>query len=102
MGWFWFIPTFHLPHPRGQAGQAGQGSGITLTRKELDFPVGIGKNILDVSVSLEWVPEDARVPNPPPVSAEAGDREPVGLVPSLAAAPRDDAKVVETKRTAEG
>ncbi len=52
MGRFWFIPTFHmLDNPRGSA---QQGTTFVLTRKQLDFPVGIGAHIIDVAVSMEW------------------------------------------------
>ena len=62
MGWFWFIPIFHLPHPRGSAEQSAT---LVLTRKEIDFPVGIGSNIIDVSVSMEWCSEAADAMNTP-------------------------------------
>jgi len=29
-------------------------SSIILAREELDFPIGIGKDILDVEVKMEW------------------------------------------------
>jgi phosphatidylinositol-3,4,5-trisphosphate 3-phosphatase/dual-specificity protein phosphatase PTEN len=52
MGWFWFIPTFHMPHD-----PASTPMHLILTRKEIDFSVGIGGDIMDVDVSLEWLTE---------------------------------------------
>ena len=62
MGWFWFIPTFHMHHPRGPGNESAT---LVLTRKELDFPVGIGANLIDVAVSMEWCSEAADVVDPP-------------------------------------
>ncbi|KAH9916723.1 phosphatases II [Epithele typhae] len=87
MGWFWFIPTFHMPHPRDANTQQ---TTLTLTRKELDFPLGIGANIIDVAVSMEWCPEAADVLSPPERatsadSAEGRVVEPGGLAAALPA-----------------
>ncbi|KAI0659244.1 phosphatases II [Cubamyces menziesii] len=79
MGWFWFIPTFHLPHPRGSAEQSAT---LVLTRKEIDFPVGIGSNIIDVSVSMEWCSEAADAINTPERLRQG---EPSGVAASLQA-----------------
>ncbi|KAI0336859.1 phosphatases II [Cubamyces sp. BRFM 1775] len=93
MGWFWFIPTFHLPHPRGSGEQSAT---LVLTRKEIDFPVGIGSHIIDVSVSMEWCSEAADVINPPERlgSAESaeGQGEPSGVAASLQAAAGGEVK----------
>lgn len=51
MGWFWFVPTFHMK-PGGTSVVH-----LHLTRKELDFPLGAGSWILDVDVAMEWVSE---------------------------------------------
>ncbi|KAH9942829.1 phosphatases II [Amylocystis lapponica] len=89
MGWFWFIPTFHMPHPR----VAGQAASLLLRRKEIDFPLGIGSNIIDVEVSMEWCSEE---------SPKAETDEPGGLAATLqAAAAGDLTEVVETKQAAE-
>lgn len=53
MGWFWFIPTFHIPPPDDAAGMGP--FSFTLTRKEVDFVVGAGTALVDVQVSMEWV-----------------------------------------------
>ncbi|KZT10326.1 phosphatases II [Laetiporus sulphureus 93-53] len=62
MGWFWFIPTFHMPSLRSLASQSIT---LSLKRNEIDFPIGIGSHILDVKVSLEWVPEAADITESP-------------------------------------
>ncbi|KAI0746880.1 phosphatases II [Daedaleopsis nitida] len=86
MGWFWFIPTFHMPHPRGLDQES---TTFVLTRKEVDFPVGIGANIIDVAVSMEWCSEAADVVDPPERvnSAEMaeGKGEPTGVAATLPA-----------------
>ncbi|KAH9896956.1 phosphatases II [Cubamyces lactineus] len=102
MGWFWFIPTFHLPHPRGSAEQSAT---LTLTRKEIDFPVGIGSNIIDVSVSMEWCSEAADVINPPERLGSAefakGQGEPSAVAASLQAAAGGEIKeMVEANQAA--
>ncbi|KAL5514191.1 hypothetical protein ACEPAG_2279 [Sanghuangporus baumii] len=61
MGWFWFIPAFHMPSaPQSSTATAEQppGSNIThfvVTRKEVDFPIAAGAALVDVDVSLEWI-----------------------------------------------
>lgn len=47
MAWMWLIPSFHMAPETSS-------SAILLARDELDFPVGIGKDILDVEVKMEW------------------------------------------------
>ncbi|CDO74848.1 hypothetical protein BN946_scf184280.g8 [Trametes cinnabarina] len=88
MGWFWFIPTFHMPHPR-ESGE--QSATLMLTRKEIDFPVGLGSNIIDVSVSMEWCSEAADVMKLPGTEEDAetgeghGEPEPTGIAATLQA-----------------
>ncbi|KAG6857038.1 hypothetical protein H0H87_010392 [Tephrocybe sp. NHM501043] len=49
MGWFWLVPTFHMaPVSEGP-------TKLRLTRKELDFPLGIGSAIVDIEIQMEWV-----------------------------------------------
>ncbi|KAI0372044.1 phosphatases II [Pilatotrama ljubarskyi] len=103
MGWFWFIPTFHMPHPRG-AGE--QSATLVLTRKEIDFPVGIGSSILDVSVSMEWCSEAADVANPPARQGSAesmeGQGEPPGVAATMQAVAGGEVKgMAEAKRAAD-
>lgn len=101
MGWFWFIPTFHMPHPRERA---TDGTTLHLTRKELDFPVGVGANLIDVDVSMEWCPETADVLSPPErvssTEMEEGKGEPAGVV--LPAVTSTEAReIAEAKQAAE-
>lgn len=51
LGWFWFIPIFHMT--LGSADTAH----FILTRKEIDFSVGAGAWINEVDVALDWVDE---------------------------------------------
>lgn len=69
MGWIWLIPTFHMPHPaptetnnsNDDSSTVPTRTSIRLTRKEVDFPIGLGTGIVDVEISLEWVvPSDVR------------------------------------------
>ncbi|KAI0777771.1 phosphatases II [Trametes elegans] len=86
MGWFWFIPTFHMPHPRGSGEQRAT---LVLTRKEVDFAVGIGSSIIDVAVSMEWCSEAADVVSPPArqgsVESAQGKGEPTAVAATLQA-----------------
>ncbi|OCH93345.1 phosphatases II [Obba rivulosa] len=83
MGWFWFIPTFHMPHPR----TAGQTATLHLSKAEIDFPLGIGSGIIEVEVSMEWLPESADKLEPPPrqgsAESERGEGEPAGAAALL-------------------
>ena len=75
MGWFWFIPAFHIPPPpflsapeigikqastvsTGQAAAGTSPSSITahfkLTKKDVDFAIGAGSAIIDIDVEMEW------------------------------------------------
>ena len=105
MGWFWLIPTFHMPHPRSEA-QAQRGTTFVLTRKELDFAVGVGANIVDVAVSMEWCPEAADVIGMPERVTSAdiaeGREEPAGIAASLpAVAMGEGREAVEAQQAAE-
>ncbi|KAJ3517517.1 hypothetical protein NLJ89_g463 [Agrocybe chaxingu] len=59
MGWLWFIPTFHMHQPPPTASTTPSSeslkSTLRLTRKELDFPLGLGSSIIDVDIEMEWV-----------------------------------------------
>ncbi|RDB30349.1 Phosphatidylinositol 3,4,5-trisphosphate 3-phosphatase and dual-specificity protein phosphatase PTEN [Hypsizygus marmoreus] len=95
MGWAWFIPTFHMSH-------SSPTTKLLLTRKELDFPLGIGSGIIDVEVALEWLKEtDVEGVQPP---SRMGSVE-EGLVGGLtvaavqAATAGNLAEVVEANRS---
>lgn len=79
MGWLWFIPTFHIPPPN-RSSQPSTPSKFILTRKEIDFPLGIGSDIIDVEISLQWCPEETPdVAVQPQVStAQTSDEESKG------------------------
>ncbi|KAG9003093.1 Telomerase protein component 1 [Tulasnella sp. 427] len=64
-GWFWFIPAFHLPSRDSEAAQSP--TEFKLTRKEVDFPLGPGTWLLDVTLKMEWAGREAAaaVPKPP-------------------------------------
>jgi phosphatidylinositol-3,4,5-trisphosphate 3-phosphatase/dual-specificity protein phosphatase PTEN len=47
MTWLWFIPAFHISLDTPS-------SSFTLRRDDLDFPIGIGKGIMDVELKMEW------------------------------------------------
>lgn len=102
MGWFWFVPTFHMHHPRADA---QRGTTFVLTRKELDFPVGIGANVVDVAVSMEWCPEAADAVDPPARATSAdiaeGREEPTGIAVALPAVAGGSGGVVEAQQAAE-
>ncbi|KAF9788692.1 phosphatases II [Thelephora terrestris] len=71
MGWFWFIPAFHFAEGEGR-------KKWKLTRKELDFPLGVGSDIVDVEVEMERV--DEALSEPPArvssIESRAGKGEP--------------------------
>lgn len=95
MGWFWFVPAFHLPHER----VTEQPATLVLLRKELDFPLGIGSGIVDVEVTMEWCSEAADVGSPP---SREDSPEPAGFAATLqAVAAGDVSEAVETKQAAE-
>ena len=58
MGWLWFIPRFHM----GDA--SARMFSLRLTRKELDFPLGIGAYIVDLEVEMERCSHEESVVTP--------------------------------------
>lgn len=50
LGWFCFVPTFHMPQPS----QEGRKSHLLFIRNDIDFPLGIGGGITDVKIEMEW------------------------------------------------
>jgi phosphatidylinositol-3,4,5-trisphosphate 3-phosphatase and dual-specificity protein phosphatase PTEN len=71
MGWFWFIPTFHFDE--GERKKKWK-----LARNDLDFPLGVGSDIVEVEVEMESVDEifvepPARVSS---IESRAGKGEP--------------------------
>lgn len=51
MAWLWFIPAFHIAPEMPS-------SSFVLPRDELDFPIGIGKDIVDVELKMEWCQDE--------------------------------------------
>lgn len=109
MGWFWFIPTFHMHHPTGaEPGAQRHATTFTLKRKELDFPIGLGANVIDVAVSMEWCVGAADVASPGghDVGLDAtegtGINDPRGIAATLTAVTaRDTREMVHAKQATE-
>lgn len=115
MGWIWFIPTFHMPHTPSTSSTSSsspssslplpQTTKFHLTQKDVDFHIGVGADIIDVEISLEWLSGvEAQVVHPPPQvdPSEEPDAEPQGAMntaQALAAGNVGDA--VHTKQAAE-
>ncbi|TCD68747.1 Telomerase protein component 1 [Steccherinum ochraceum] len=103
MGWFWFIPTFHMP-PRDAEQQTVT---LKLTRQEVDFAVGIGSHIVDLEVNLEWCSESADIISPPErttsVESREGKGEPAGVAAAVEAVASAGTvgEIVEAKQAAE-
>ena len=76
MGWLWFIPTFHMSQPPSMTHPPTK---LVLTRKELDFPLGVGEGILDVEITLEWRPAKTVV-QLPSVQSNGNSKEEVNEV----------------------
>lgn len=71
---------------------------ILLTRKELDFPLGLGSSIIDVEISFEWLQApDSAVMQPvaasPEVEAQIGGEPEAGgkLLDAMTTGAVDDA-----------
>ncbi|KAH9477617.1 Phosphatidylinositol 3,4,5-trisphosphate 3-phosphatase and dual-specificity protein phosphatase PTEN [Psilocybe cubensis] len=70
MGWFWFIPTFHMSQPPPSSTSTEKvdptilKANMTLSRKDIDFPLGVGSAIIDIDIQMEWA-----MPSPPSPSA---------------------------------
>ncbi|KAG8694399.1 Telomerase protein component 1 [Ceratobasidium sp. 394] len=60
MGWLWFIPAFHIADDETE-------TTIKLTRKDLDFPLGVGAWIESVDIVLTRIDDDTE-----PTSTGAG------------------------------
>lgn len=91
MGWFWFIPTFHMPQPPPfPSPSSSQTMHLVLTRKELDFPLGAGSALIDVDVTLEWVAPGLGKPRelqPPKAQTSQDSSQGVGGEPDTSVGP---------------
>ncbi|KAI6107830.1 hypothetical protein EV401DRAFT_1871251 [Pisolithus croceorrhizus] len=47
LGWFWFIPAFHISPDVAS-------SAVVFTGSEIDFAIGMGKSLVDVNISMVW------------------------------------------------
>lgn len=78
MGWFWFVPAFHFAE--GERKKKWK-----LARKELDFPLGVGSDIIDVEIEMERV--DETLAEPPArvssIESRAGMGEPGSTVANV-------------------
>jgi phosphatidylinositol-3,4,5-trisphosphate 3-phosphatase/dual-specificity protein phosphatase PTEN len=72
MTWMWLIPSFHIASETPS-------TSIVLTRNELDFPIGIGKDILDVEVKMEWCCDEAEASYDAQVEATPADEPSSGM-----------------------
>jgi phosphatidylinositol-3,4,5-trisphosphate 3-phosphatase/dual-specificity protein phosphatase PTEN len=61
MGWFWFVPTFHIPDQK-----RGDKVHLKFRRSEIDFPLGPGYWISEVDVELEWIVDEGHNLSPIP------------------------------------
>ncbi|KAF8316846.1 hypothetical protein DL93DRAFT_2077655 [Clavulina sp. PMI_390] len=53
MGWFWFVPTFHMKSNEVNPVH------LNLPKSAIDFPLGPGSWIVDVDVEMEWAKSDS-------------------------------------------
>lgn len=78
MGWIWFIPSFHMTPPTTDI-SAPQMVHLKLTKSDVDFHLGPGAWILDIDISLEWVPQTISQDAPPVAPQTSGTSdEPTG------------------------
>lgn len=83
MGWAWFVPTFHMPQPPPSSSNSNTDTPIVklhLTRKELDFPLGVGSKIIDVEISIQWLtPTDSVLEEQPAAATPEVEARVLGL-----------------------
>ncbi|KAI1798117.1 phosphatases II [Ganoderma leucocontextum] len=106
MGWFWFIPTFHMHHPKGEpaAGERQHATTFTLKRKELDFPIGLGANVIDVALSMEWcaaAAADVATPGERDVGPDAREGKDEVAATLTAVTAGETGEIVHAKQAAE-
>ncbi|KAJ7057885.1 phosphatases II [Mycena amicta] len=111
IGWAWFVPTFHMDQPPPSASSSTTANPnaspppatkFTLTRKQMDFPIGLGSALVDVEIEMEWVRpgESARVQ--PPQTTMSPEPEGVGLATKIeAVAKAGVGDAAEAKQAAE-
>jgi phosphatidylinositol-3,4,5-trisphosphate 3-phosphatase/dual-specificity protein phosphatase PTEN len=102
MGWLWFIPTFHMPAGSEQPDKTK----LVLTRKEIDFAIGVGSAIIDIEISMEWLKETDAERVQPPVrldsegeKAQGMDDESTSIAATVQAVAADS--VIKAEQTSE-
>ncbi|KAJ7145364.1 phosphatases II [Mycena crocata] len=76
--WLWFVPAFHMPQPPPTGSEQPQRTTFTLTRKEVDFPLGVGSALLDVAIEMEWLQTTDGEAVQPPARQTSADSEKEG------------------------
>ncbi|KAF9457558.1 phosphatases II [Collybia nuda] len=106
MGWIWFIPAFHLPERTFASGQ--ETTRFSFTRKEVDFPLGVGSEIISVEICLEWLGERDNEIIHPPARLSSQDEEtqgktgePSGITALHAVTAATASDIVQAKQAAE-
>jgi phosphatidylinositol-3,4,5-trisphosphate 3-phosphatase and dual-specificity protein phosphatase PTEN len=104
MGWLWFIPLFHVSQTFSSTQDTTR---FLLTRKEVDFPLGVGSAIVDVEISLEAC-EEAEAEMVQPLarqttqeSQEPGTSEPSGIAVAVQAVTAGVPEAVKVKQATE-
>lgn len=94
-GWFWFIPAFHMPSRDSEASRSP--TEFKLTRKEVDFPLGPGSWLIDVTLEMEWAGKEATAAAPKPPKKEQTPEKTAEIVAG-AVAEGDVSQIVEASQ----
>jgi hypothetical protein len=99
MGWMWFIPAFHM------AEGASEGI-IQLTRKDVDFPLGVGAWIENIEIVLTRVEDEStETTSTPPRAAGEADTPEIRARDTLKDGPEPPSRVMspqELENTGKG
>ncbi|TFK49457.1 hypothetical protein OE88DRAFT_1633023 [Heliocybe sulcata] len=105
MGWFWFIPQFHIPPEWSST--STEPFPLVFQKKDVDFPLGIGASIIDVEVTLEQLsPGEAHELVEPPLRATsvetaAGVKSETAANAAAAVAAMGEGNAMEAKQVAQ-
>lgn len=94
-GWFWFIPAFHMPSRDSETSRSP--TEFKLTRKEVDFPLGPGSWLIDVTLEMEWAGKEATAAAPKPPKKEQTPEKTAEIVAG-AVAEGDVSQIVEASQ----